>query len=130
MPVMLYKAMDARGRMQSGRIEAVNPADLEMRLSRMGLDLVNFREGRAGRSGAGTGRVDRRELINFCFHLEQLISAGVPILEGLADLRDTVDDRRLREVIAGMVESIEGGATLSQALRRSRSTRTCSTPCS
>jgi len=116
MPVMLYKAMDARGRMQSGRIEAVNPADLEMRLGRMGLDLVNFREGRAGRSGAGTGRVDRRELINFCFHLEQLINAGVPILEGLADLRDTVDDRRLREVIAGMVESIEGGATLSQAL--------------
>jgi type IV pilus assembly protein PilC len=116
MPVMHYKAMDGRGRMQSGQIDAMNSADLEMRLERMGLDLVNFREAKI-RTGRVTGaRVDRRELINFCFHLEQLMSAGVPILEGLGDLRDSVEDRRLREVIAGMVESIEGGQTLSQAL--------------
>ena len=65
---------------------------------------------------AAGARVDRRELINFCFQLEQLMSSGVPILEGLADLRDTVEDKRLREVIAGMVESIEGGQTLSEAM--------------
>lgn len=116
MPVMHYKAMDGRGRMQSGQIDAMNSADLEMRLERMGLDLVNFREAKINTGRAHGARVDRRELINFCFHLEQLMSAGVPILEGLGDLRDSVEDRRLREVIAGMVESIEGGQTLSQAL--------------
>jgi len=116
MPVMHYKAMDGRGRMQSGRIDAMNSADLEMRLSRMGLDLVNFSEAKIKTARSTGARVDRRELINFCFQLEQLMNAGVPILEGLGDLRDSVDDRRLREVIAGMVESIEGGQTLSQAL--------------
>jgi type IV pilus assembly protein PilC len=116
MPVMHYKAMDGRGRMQSGQLDAMNSADLEMRLERMGLDLVNFREAKISTGRVTGGRVDRRELINFCFHLEQLMSAGVPILEGLGDLRDSVEDRRLREVIAGMVESIEGGQTLSQAL--------------
>lgn len=116
MPVMHYKAMDTRGRVQTGQIDAMNPADLEMRLDRMGLDLVNYREATVKSSGPTRSRVDRRELINFCFHLEQLINAGVPILEGLGDLRDSVEDRRLREVIAGMVESIEGGNTLSEAM--------------
>jgi len=116
MAMMHYKAMDGRGRMQNGQIDAVNSADLEMRLQRMGLDLVNFREVTVRGMGGSRVRVDRRELINFCFHLEQLISAGVPILEGLADLRDSVEDKRLCEIIAGMVESIEGGSTLSQAM--------------
>lgn len=115
MPIMHYKAMDARGRTQTGQVEAVNAADLEMRLTHLGLDLVNHREVTVTASTPGR-RVDRRELITFCFQLQQLMSAGVPILEGLADLRDTVEDRRLREVIAGMVESIEGGSTLSESM--------------
>jgi type IV pilus assembly protein PilC len=115
MPMMHYKAMDVRGRTQSGQIEAVNAADLEMRLKHLGLDLINWREAKINTSTPGR-RVDRRELITFCFHLQQLMSAGVPIIEGLADLRDTVEDRRLREVVAGMVESIEGGTTLSESM--------------
>jgi type IV pilus assembly protein PilC len=118
MPIMQYKAMDERGKTSVGRIEAVNVADLEMRLSRMGLDLVNFKEISVGqrRGPSRRGGVRRVELINFCFHLEQLIGAGVPVVDGLSDLRDTVDDARLREVLAGMIESIQGGQTLSDAM--------------
>ena len=116
MPLMHYKAMNASGRIQSGQVEAANVADLELRLERMGLDLVNFNEVKLSSATVGGRRVERREIINFCFQLEQLVSAGVPILDGLADLRDTVEDKRLREIIAGMVESIEGGKTLSEAL--------------
>jgi len=62
------------------------------------------------------GSVSRQDLINFCFHLEQLASAGVPVLEGLVDLRESIENQRFREVVAGLVESIEGGRNLSQAL--------------
>lgn len=111
-----YKAINAQGRVSQGRVDAVNPADLETRLARMGLDLVNFRELPArGRNITGRG-IQRIDLITFCFHLEQLVRAGVPILEGLSDLRDTVDNRRLREVTAAMIEGIEGGKNLSQAM--------------
>ena len=117
MAMMHYKAVSETGKTTLGRMEAVNVADLEMRLSRMGLDLINYREGRPQTSLFGTGRkVARRDLISFCFHLEQLVSAGVPLIEGLADLRDSMEEPRVREVIAGMIESIEGGATLSQAM--------------
>src|SRR5207237_10596813 len=62
------------------------------------------------------GGVERSDLINFCVHLEQLANAGVPVMEGLADLRESVENARFREVVAGLVESIEGGRNRSQAL--------------
>lgn len=116
MDAFRYKAIDERGRVHRGRIDAVNAADLETRLSRLGLDLIDFRELRSSPYGAGRAGIRRVDLITFCFHLEQLIRAGVPILEGLADLRDSIGNRRLREVTAALIESIEGGKNLSGAM--------------
>lgn len=109
--------MNEQGRIQNGRIEAVNTADLEGRLGKMGLDLVNYRDiTKQARNRAGYG-VKRRDLIIFCFHMEQTARSGVPMLESLQDLRDSVDNPRFREVISSMMESIEGGKTLSQAMQ-------------
>src|SRR3954465_13571303 len=116
MPLFSYKAIDASGRNVLGRVEAVNLFDLEQRLGRMGLDLVNGSPSSQRSRLLGGNRVARQDLINFCFHLEQLASAGVPVIEGLADLRESVDNPRFREVVSGLVESIEGGRNLSQAL--------------
>src|SRR5207237_40578 len=40
----------------------------------------------------------------------------VPVTEGLTDLRESVENARFKEVVAGLIESIEGGRSLSQAL--------------
>jgi type IV pilus assembly protein PilC len=110
-----YKAIDTRGKSVMGRVEAVNLFDLEQRLSRMELDLVSGAQSSQGVRFLG-GRVARMDLINFCFHLEQLATAGVPVIEGLLDLRDSVENPRFREVVSGVIESIEGGKSLSAAL--------------
>ncbi len=116
MPLYTYKAVDEDGKNVLGRIEAVNVFDLEQRLARMGLDLVNGAPS-SGRSRLiGGTRVSRQDLINFCFHLEQLSSAGVPLVDGLMDLRESMDNPRFREVVSGLIEAIEGGRSLSQAL--------------
>jgi len=114
MSIYAYKAMDPSGRMIFGRMDAINPVDLEMRLKRMGLDLINGEPAKQG--GFGGAHITRRELIAFCFHLEQLARAGVPIIESIADLRDSLENPRFREVLADLIESVEGGKTLSQAL--------------
>lgn len=120
MALYAYKAMSTEGRMVHGRLDAINLIDLEMRLKRMDLDFVN---GDVIKEGGLLGKVNvtRLELINFCFHLEQLSRAGVPIIESLNDLRDSIENPRFREVIASLIESIEGGKTLSQALGEHRS---------
>ncbi|MEX2241808.1 MAG: type II secretion system F family protein [Burkholderiales bacterium] len=116
MPLYTYKAIDAQGKSVIGRTEAVNPFDLEQRLVRMGLDLVYGAPTSQAAKLIGGARISRQDLINFCFHLEQLAGAGVPVVEGLVDLRESVDNRRFREVISGLLESIQGGKNLSQSL--------------
>ncbi len=116
MPLYTYKAIDSIGKHVLGRVDAANLFDLEQRLSRMGLDLVTGAPTRQTGRIVGGGKITRQDLINFCFHLEQLTSAGVPIVEGLVDLRDSVENPRFKEVVGGLVESIQGGRNLSQAL--------------
>ena len=115
---MRYRAMDARGRIRRGRMEAANELDLEARLRRLDLDLISCTPAPAARTWSLHPPVRRGQLINFCFHLEQLLAAKVPIPEALADLRDSVKGFQLREVITGMVEAIHAGASLSEAMAR------------
>jgi type IV pilus assembly protein PilC len=115
MALYSYKAIDGRGKSLMGQIEAINLIDLELRLQRMGLDLI-IGGPASRRASLFKGAIGRRELINFCFHLEQLTSAGVAIIEGLTDLRDSVENPRFREVISGLIESIQGGQSLSAAM--------------
>jgi len=115
-PLYTYKAIDADGRSVLGRVDAVNVFDLEQRLARMGLDLVSGAQSSQQTRLIGGRRISRQDQINFCFHLEQLTSAGVPVVEGLVDLRDSTENARFREVVSGMIESIQGGRNLSGAL--------------
>src|SRR6267143_2120259 len=116
MALFAYKAIDTRGKTMLGQIEAINLVDLELRLKRMGLDLVRGGPTRHGGSLLRSGEIKRPELINFCFHMEQLIGAGVPLVESLIDLRDSIENARFREVMSGVIESIQGGLRLSQSL--------------
>lgn len=116
MEIFQYKAIDEKGRIHNGQVDAANIADLEMRLRKLGLDLVNYKQLKStGQRIIGIG-VKRRDLITFCFHLEQTSRAGVPIMDSLEDLRDSTENPRLAEVINAMIEAIEGGKTLSESM--------------
>ncbi len=116
MPLYQYKAIDAGGKFISGSLDAGNISDLEIRLEKMEMDLVTFKLKEHGPDLFGRNKIGRRDLINFSFYLEQLTRAGVPILEGLADLRDGEENPAFRDVIASVIEAIEGGNSFSQAL--------------
>ena len=115
MALYSYRAIDDQGRSSKGLQDAANVVDLELRLKRSGLDLVDAKVD-SGKFSIGRNKVKRSELITFFFNLEQLTQAGVPLLESLADLRDTMTDMHFREIIASLVEAIEGGKKLSQAM--------------
>jgi type IV pilus assembly protein PilC len=116
MPLFQYKAIDASGKFITGSLDAGNANDLELRLEKMDMDLVTFKQKDPGADLFGRNKIGRRDLINFSFYLEQLTRAGVPILEGLSDLRDGEENPTFRDVITGLIEAIEGGNSFSQAL--------------
>jgi type IV pilus assembly protein PilC len=116
MPAFEYKAVDRAGRSARGKLDAANEVDLELRLRKMGLDLITTRLLRSHSPTLASGNITRQDLITFCFDLEQISRAGIPILEGLRDLRDGMENPRFRELLTSVIEDIEGGKTMSQAL--------------
>lgn len=118
MTMYVYQAMDADGRMVRGDMDAPNLSDLELRLKRLELDLIDCKPAAQRAFAFRKHAARRQDLINFCFYMEQLSGAGVPLLEGLADLRDSIEHPRFREIVADLIENIEGGLQMSQAMMR------------
>ena len=116
MAAFLYRAINENGKVTRGRLDAINETDLERRLTSMKLDLIGAKEVRASNSMFGRGKISRKDLIGFCFHMEQMTRVGVPIVEALVDLRDSIDNPAFREVLSAMVASIQGGKTFSGSM--------------
>ena len=112
-----YRAARADGRIVRGVMVAANDLDLDQRLTRLGLVTLDARPQRAGLlDWLRRKTLPRQERIHFCFYLDQTLRAGVPLLEGLADLRDSASSPLFREILAMLVLDIEGGKRLSEAL--------------
>lgn len=116
MQIFQYRAMNQMGRQEKGRIEATNVDDLEMRLHQMGLDLMTVKSVKAFKTFDSKSKVANRDLVLFCFQLEQLLNAGVPILAGLSDLKESTEHAYFKTVLATMLAEVRGGKMLSEAL--------------
>ena len=116
MPSFSYNAVDKLGRPAIGQLDAVNEVDLEIRLSRMGLDLITFRTAAKSTSLFNRSRVSNQDLVMFCFQLEQLNSAGVPLLDCLNDLRESSGNLYFQKILGAVSSEVEGGKMLSEAL--------------
>jgi type IV pilus assembly protein PilC len=62
--------------------------------------------------------VKTRDVIDFSMQLATLVESGISLVTALELLGGQTSNRPLRKIIAGAVEEIEGGSSLSQALGR------------
>lgn len=109
-----FKAIDQSGFVRRGNMSAFNPADLDARLGRTDLELISYHQSLFA-NWRRKHQWSRRELIDFTFHLEQLLSAGVPLLESLGEYRDAAEKSHLSIVAGQLVDSIDSGKSLSEA---------------
>jgi type IV pilus assembly protein PilC len=117
MTLFRYKAADARGRIVRGESRADSEMELEMRLSRIGLELVAATEPKGSPlAGLLHRRLAPNDLINFFMQLESLLRAGVPLLDCLQDLRDSAPTPVTRQVAANVLDRVETGSSLSEAM--------------
>jgi len=117
MPDYKFRTIDASGRIRNDTMVASNPMELEKRLGSMGFDLLSYKEQKQASKKAFSGKkISRRELINFTFHIEQLIKSGVPLIDSLKDIRDSIEYSHFTDVLQTVIDDIEGGKTLSLAL--------------
>lgn len=115
MPRYHYRAADALGHRIRGELSAANDIDLDLRLRHMGLTLIRARRS-ATRGLFIARRGNRRDLIGFCFHMQQIARANAPLLEGLRDLIASTESSRFRDLLSLVADDLEGGKLLSAAL--------------
>jgi len=101
-------------------INAANEVDLYNQLQSAGMELVTCSpvSSESGMGGLSIlkPKVKTRDLIQFCMHLEQLQSAGVPLLDALSDIRDSADNQTMKDIMTDVHRNVSDGASLSEAL--------------
>ena len=116
-----YRAVNDKGRPVRGVVTAANETDLSAMLEEGGLALVDCKElnEKASKMSAiSFKKVKIRDLIQSFVHLEQLQKAGVPLLDSLADVRDTTESEMLRDIMSDIYREVAEGNSLSTAMSR------------
>lgn len=112
--------MNDTGRPIRGVLHAANESDLYKQLKEAGLELVDCSAiKKKGGVFAGRGifnKIKVRDLIQFFLHLRQMQGAGIPILDSLADIRDTADNDAFRDVVSEMYRELSEGSSFSEAM--------------
>lgn len=113
-----YRAINHHGRSTRGVLAAANETDLFRQLQSTGLELVQASAIGTGakKFGFGGKKVTTRDLIQLFTHMEQLQSAGVPMLDSLADIRDSTENPRLKDIMTEVYREVSEGTSLSEAL--------------
>jgi type IV pilus assembly protein PilC len=116
MAIYQYRGLNEAGRKVRGEINANNEIDLYQRLKTINVELISSKVQTARRAASLFGRkIENRDLIQMCLHLQQLQAAGVGLLESLADVREATEQRRLRDLTAEIYQDVSEGASLSEA---------------
>jgi type IV pilus assembly protein PilC len=143
MPTWNYEALDRQGKQQSGTIEAPSDSDAIQQIKARGLSPMVIKEkktkkgARAGApggdeaagkkkkssgSGGGVtlpfGKVKGKKLTTFTRQLSTLQDAGLPLLRSLQILEQQQKPGLLKNVLQGVVEDVQGGASLSEAMAK------------
>src|SRR3954466_9332711 len=145
MPKFSYVAMDSRGKETKGTLDVNNQNEAIGRLKEMGFFPTKVvevdkskekpdaktkggaKQGAGKKKGAGgininikipglSGRVKTKVLTTFTRQLATLVDAGLPLLRGLRVLEKQERNVTLKNIIAELALSIEGGSTFSEGL--------------
>lgn len=112
-----YTGINKFGKRVNGVLPAGNEQELEQKLSRSHISLLTFKKQSSSFSFSTKPKITRKDIIGMTFQLEQLLKAGVPLMEILNDLKDSFESDAVKEMLANIYESMEGGKTFSESLR-------------
>ncbi len=128
MPEFLYEALDKGGKQVRGIIEAANEDVIVEKLRSMGYYPLKVTAHKTNAANADLlalpglklifHRIKTKHIMTFTRQLATLIDAGLPIIRSLSILRDQVESEIFKEKITDIIEQIEGGGSLSEALAR------------
>ena len=130
MPVYAYRGVTEAGKTTRGHLDAESPRSARGKLRRDGVHVTEFRETSADavtRSQSGPRfnfhislpslqRISGMDLAMMTRQAATLLSAGIPLVEGLRALTEQTEHAKLKSVLGQVTDSVNQGASFGDAL--------------
>lgn len=121
MPVFIWKAETRKGDAKKGEIEAADEAAVKGQLRRQGFISISVKKKPKDLLEYLPflkQRVSEKEVVVFARIFATMINAGLPLIQCLDLLGKQEKNRAFAKVIGSVKEEIEGGSTLTDALKK------------
>jgi type IV pilus assembly protein PilC len=134
MATFMYEALNAAGKPQKGTVEAGTTEEAIQRIKGQGFFPTSVREQKNKQKqaaaaeqakpkkkkemGFSIGGVKPKHLTTFTRQLSTLQDAGLPLLRSLQILEGQQKPGKLKNVLQGVCEDVEGGTSLSDAMAK------------
>ena len=124
MPLFHYKALNARGELLEGQMEAAGNAEVVQRLQEQGhLPVEAKLASEVGGASLWKGLFKPKafagaRLVQFTQQLATLLGAGQPLDRALTILLELPEDETAKRIVGDVRDAVRGGASLSSALER------------
>ena len=119
MPTYAYTARAKNGTKQQGTLTADTRQAASQMLQQKGLIADKLVEKKGRMAGPKLNRkVKTTELLVFTRQLSTIVSAGLPLMQGLDILADQTEDPNFGAIIDAIAQDVESGETFSDALRK------------
>ncbi|HEX7504672.1 MAG TPA: type II secretion system F family protein, partial [Syntrophales bacterium] len=120
MAVYVWVAQGRAGEVKKGETEATNEAAVRTQLRRQGLKPTRVKQKPKDllEMIPLKGRVKSNDVVIFARQFSTMIGAGLPLIQCLDILAAQEQNKSFAKIIRTIKEDIEGGSTLSDALRK------------
>ncbi|MHB8500758.1 MAG: type II secretion system F family protein [Candidatus Acidiferrales bacterium] len=119
MPVFTYRGTNRSGGNVSGELTATSKAELQNMLRRQQITPTKMsQKGKEFNLPTFGSGVNAKELAIFTRQFSVMIDAGLPLVQCLEILASQQENKTFQKVLTGTRGSVEGGATLSTAMRQ------------
>ncbi|MDR3543328.1 MAG: type II secretion system F family protein [Desulfosporosinus sp.] len=117
MPLYIYKAKNLKGEELAGDYETSSLEMLKTMLHEQGYFLIDAQvKGKAYNFGDMFKKVDIKDVSLFCRQFSVILSAGIPIVEAVAILRDQMEKKKFRETLEDVHDELQRGKQFSTTL--------------
>ena len=111
-----YKAKDINGKLMEGQVEAADQKAAMARLRDQRMTVVEITE--KAKKSKGKGKVANADVVIFSRQLSTLVSAGVPIVQGLNILEAQAETPAFKYVVSSLRTDIEAGFSIADAMHK------------
>ncbi|MFN3234304.1 MAG: type II secretion system F family protein [Gammaproteobacteria bacterium] len=123
MAIFKYEARTSTGEKANGTVEAESMDDAGRKLIEKGLMPISVAlQKQAGKSALSfeilPSKVKLDDLLMFCRQMYSMLKSGVPALNALEHIQLTTRSKKLKTILAGLIEDVSSGRNLSFAMAK------------